>query len=973
MPEPKKELRLALGMRGGVSLAVWIGGACAEIDELRRTRGGGAEFWSTCLEESAFDRVVVDVMAGASAGGLNGVLFASGIRFGFPMSVMGDIWRRVADIDQLRRVDAPWMSVLDGDGVFLDRVHTELATRVPAPSAPPPGTFLDLRLSATLVEPVLMSTVGPDDETLSRKRSSATFHFQCAADDPVSTDDFVGDERALWRLSLAARATASFPGAFEPAVVRSNRPASFGGGPSHSPKCLVDCGSVFSERQGPQQIGAACESDLLVADGGIVDNIPLGKAIDAIVEAPADGPTKRYLLYLHPTGPEQLHPTSSGDSPPPKPIEKRRGVDAVARGAMAARITAESIAGDISQIEAQQQVAGVARALRAEFMRKITERVATLESLVDAQRSAYEMQRVVLEATQIRCLLDDPIGVLGADPFPVPPPAPYANVPESDVWRAPLTVYRYDERRPGGFGWCPKARGQLDAGLIKAIIRESGSCLPLGAGALQRVTRLTIEWIRALEDACGDRRLGSAKRDLYRLLWLLQRVFDPLRSQGWVVRAGCNLPDRGGVQGWCTRSVELLDQFFMVSRRRSDALVQGKPLVTKAYRATCERALDALVLGSLDEFRLQLSANTEAGDVVDLRNSILAAIGALVTGVIGLNVPGLPAKSPAALLDCVLRHAGSVEDRLTWLEILCFPEYAAGSRGGEPIEFRRISAAADTPLALCFKQLIQATGELYPEWRGGLHPNVKLAGNELSNFSAFFKTEWRENDWMWGRLDAVPALFDILLPDAAPNHRMDRIAERQREIIAEQRRIRPDQVNTDMADYAIGLEKLDESFVPGLADSVDGLASSAAHVAAAFAPEVLQGHLVGWVGHVARLTARRLVRAKTPASDTAPAAGGGKRSALGPRLLWWVLTILASILVPAITFPPSRSHWPRAKQPSWSASSPASSSGPCPYSSCGEQWFAPYACRRARQPAIPGRRVPHEIVGLGLRHLWTCG
>jgi hypothetical protein len=29
------ELRLALGMRGGVSLAVWIGGAVAEIDRLR--------------------------------------------------------------------------------------------------------------------------------------------------------------------------------------------------------------------------------------------------------------------------------------------------------------------------------------------------------------------------------------------------------------------------------------------------------------------------------------------------------------------------------------------------------------------------------------------------------------------------------------------------------------------------------------------------------------------------------------------------------------------------------------------------------------------------------------------------------------------------------------------------------------------------------------------------------------------------
>jgi hypothetical protein len=40
---------------------------------------------------------------------------------------------------------------------------------------------------------------------------------------------------------------------------------------------------------------------------------------------------------------------------------------------------------------------------------------------------------------------------------------------------------------------------------------------------------------------------------------------------------------------------------------------------------------------------------------------------------------------------------------------------------------------------------------------------VKLAGNELANFSAFLRPEWRANDWLWGRLDAVPTLVDILV------------------------------------------------------------------------------------------------------------------------------------------------------------------------------------------------------------------
>lgn len=39
----------------------------------------------------------------------------------------------------------------------------------------------------------------------------------------------------------------------------------------------------------------------------------------------------------------------------------------------------------------------------------------------------------------------------------------------------------------------------------------------------------------------------------------------------------------------------------------------------------------------------------------------------------------------------------------------------------------------------------------------------KLAGNVLSNFGAFLKQEWRDNDWLWGRLDAVAPLVDVLV------------------------------------------------------------------------------------------------------------------------------------------------------------------------------------------------------------------
>lgn len=41
--ETRHELRIALAMRGGVSLAVWMGGACSEVDALRSAAPYGDE------------------------------------------------------------------------------------------------------------------------------------------------------------------------------------------------------------------------------------------------------------------------------------------------------------------------------------------------------------------------------------------------------------------------------------------------------------------------------------------------------------------------------------------------------------------------------------------------------------------------------------------------------------------------------------------------------------------------------------------------------------------------------------------------------------------------------------------------------------------------------------------------------------------------------------------------------------------
>ena len=108
------ELRIALSMRGGVSLAVWIGGAVEELDRLTRANAsdydpstdiGPPDTYAALLALGGYQRAALDVITGASAGGLNGVVLAASRAYGFKFSAMLPIWVRLADIDELAKLD----------------------------------------------------------------------------------------------------------------------------------------------------------------------------------------------------------------------------------------------------------------------------------------------------------------------------------------------------------------------------------------------------------------------------------------------------------------------------------------------------------------------------------------------------------------------------------------------------------------------------------------------------------------------------------------------------------------------------------------------------------------------------------------------------------------------------------------------------------------------------------------------------
>ena len=112
----EKELRLALVCYGGISLAVYMHGITKEIWRLARasrayhdaTPPGTAvnRAWRDLFQDIEAHtglklRILVDIIAGASAGGINGVFLSQAIATGQSLDPLTDLWLDEADVDKL--------------------------------------------------------------------------------------------------------------------------------------------------------------------------------------------------------------------------------------------------------------------------------------------------------------------------------------------------------------------------------------------------------------------------------------------------------------------------------------------------------------------------------------------------------------------------------------------------------------------------------------------------------------------------------------------------------------------------------------------------------------------------------------------------------------------------------------------------------------------------------------------------------
>ncbi len=684
--------------------------------------------WAVLARLAGYDSVAVDVLAGASAGGLNATLLSTSLVYGMPFDRMRSTWVRLADLEAMSRpVPMFWhrkpMSLLEGDAYF----RSELAEVLDDSEAVEPSRAdrADLLLTATLLDPVVERRFDAGSTPITEERRRASFRFRHRGEpgDPLS--DFASGtarKRTARELAQAARSTSSYPFAFEPAQVHSR--------PGEPPLGEPNMFGAFSEVAVPPE-----HRPFRVIDGGVLDNIPVTAAIRSIASAVADRPTERFLLYLNPD--------------PELPTGEREGsrlAFPVASTAMRARMSQESLLADIETLDdhnnAVERTALRRKALFAQISEADpAERAGELRRVVEAVRDEHAVVRVELDALAFVQLLKQPAG--SEDGRLLPP-----------VVGDPLQ------------GWSAASVSALPDALSRRLASEATPDAVFGdvRGFLSAVEEC-LGWAQDLEcDAAGEaaREIGRCKAALYRLrvfgevleghvdrYWVhgaqLEPIVDPAELDTWVGRVAHrrrrlqhSLPSPvRPLLGAVLSEIEQGELLVGVSFQRALADLAGE-LLSIVESSGADAVADGTP-GNVD-------AVTEAFGVLDRVLARLAFVAPARTEF------EFPEQIGYGMLESV-----AADDRLDVLSrvVVLTAPLDVGRAPGSRIRLMRVKSDASSPLP--FEALRQ---------EGDLRVEDKVRGGDLGNFGAFLSARWRANDWMWGRMDAVPTLVDMLCDPA---------------------------------------------------------------------------------------------------------------------------------------------------------------------------------------------------------------
>ncbi|MGS2619737.1 patatin-like protein [Micromonospora sp. LZ34] len=782
--QPRRTLRIALALRGGVSLAVWIGGAISEIDVLRRvrlendgratlrrpertgTRLGQtkrAEIYGDLLTLANYSQVEVDILAGASAGGLNAVIYGVAQSVGATMDSMEAVWRDAGGIWKMLRPTLPMgrvPSLLSGDSYFYQEIREELSSLVRRGDPNVAAEEVTIDLSATLL---------PDGDVVERalREGRAHFHFvrrQAPLESgftdlpgPSDVASYTGElpppvQFRLDRLALAARSTSSFPGAFEPASIHAVAGRSTAYAEGTDAKKVPEMSGTFSgTRPAGTPLHGPAARPFHVIDGGIFDNIPIDRALRAINIARSSSPTERRLIYLDPDPPTAV-PVHARTSDSRSAL---RWLKTIQR-AMAMKQRSETVDDELGLIREHNDRALAARGRQEALARQLSRKRRLSDAQLDDK--AYATYRLATDTPRITQLLTRPAqATIGRTPLS----GPYEvlSEPEALTVENMLAMVYYDR------DVCPKLSRDIHA--------------------INDTATLLIAWIRELEakqlrsDFHEPQDVSRLKCPLYRLLRIAVRIRDLadaefLRDFQGPTRQRSEPPDLATA---VRRSLNYQHALAPLGERLTEALnVETSVDEVDFYRRLAERyPVRGVVIDSPETTGDWRLLNDLWCCLENIRRKIQECGASIAYAGYRAGVGPAEQKHWDDSLFRVLHHSPPQSVKITKLHTV----FAAA--GGVPgttstIRFHQVTGNQPTPIEPLFTKLIQAERETRLLARLHGHPGdpttqllsskSKLAGNTARNFGGFIASRWRTNDWAWGQLDATGGIVDMLLDDA---------------------------------------------------------------------------------------------------------------------------------------------------------------------------------------------------------------
>ncbi|MFL5806372.1 MAG: patatin-like protein [Roseiflexaceae bacterium] len=294
-----REVRLGLVLYGGISLAIYINGVTQEF--FRAVHGSGVYRLLKAITDSD---IIVDVISGTSAGGMNGVLLAYALCNNKNFADASDLWRAYGGITKLlhspQQTTPPPASLFKSEDYYQIQLQDAFAKMTPYIPEPNEDCSafdeLDLFVTGTDVDGNISTQYDDAGHMIDVKDHRSVFLLKHRRGRKEPFNDNVPSPRTTYKaLGKLAYITSCFPGAFTPV---------------HVTHAASDDQSV----DGRLQLWGQLDKDAYFLDGGILDNKPFTYTTKAIFSRNADRDVDRKLFYVEPS-PESFHKPQQASSP----------------------------------------------------------------------------------------------------------------------------------------------------------------------------------------------------------------------------------------------------------------------------------------------------------------------------------------------------------------------------------------------------------------------------------------------------------------------------------------------------------------------------------------------------------------------------------------------------------------------------------------------------------------------------------